>query len=171
MTERKSRGRTVQFDTFAIAINYCMKTVHPFTLVLFGLLGITVFYSCGDGKNRRQANRQSTYTVPADVKTVLNDDQLALGKNIYDAKCRLLSSAGWQRHFTAYPPLASSDYLLSDKKRAVELVQRGSNKVIMVNNVKFKGRMHPQVASVDSAVCCYQLCDEPLRQQCGNLHR
>ncbi len=48
--------------------------------------------------------------------------------------------------------MAKAFYLLSDKKRAVELVQRGSNKVIMVNNVKFKGRMHPQVASVDSAV-------------------
>ena len=52
----------------------------------------------------------------------------------------------------SFPPLKGSDYLLSDKKRAVQQVLNGSNKEIKVNGVSYKMPMPPQVDNYEDAV-------------------
>ena len=77
---------------------------------------------------------------------------MALGKGIYEAKCKACHQPTGLGLKPAFPPLAGSDYLLGDKKRAVAQALNGSNHEIKVNGVSFNALMPQQVGTVDSAV-------------------
>jgi len=76
----------------------------------------------------------------------------AKGKEIYMEKCVVCHQENGQGITGAFPPLANSDYLLADKKRAVEQVLNGSNEVMIVNGVTYKTPMPPQVDNKKDAV-------------------
>ena len=121
-----------------------MKTRILLFFALAGFISLALFTSCGGGKS---ADKQTA--VQANAPSA---EQMALGKSIYEAKCKLCHQANAQGLKPVWPPLAGSDYLLADKKRAVAQALNGSNMDITVNGVVFKGLMPPQVGTVDSAV-------------------
>jgi len=122
-----------------------MKTRILCFFVLPGLLSLTLLTSCGGGKSTDKQAAVQTANAPS-------AEQMALGKSIYEAKCKLCHQSAAQGLPPVWPPLAGSDYLLGDKKRAVAQALNGSNKDITVNGVVFKGLMPPQVGTADSAV-------------------
>ncbi len=91
----------------------------------------------------------------ADVKRTTNlpqENRFEKGKNIYNEKCVVCHQANGEGIKGAFPPLANSDYLLADKKRAVEQVLNGSNEEMVVNGVTYKTPMPPQVDNHEDAV-------------------
>lgn len=80
------------------------------------------------------------------------DTEFARGKEIYMEKCVVCHMENGKGITGAFPPLANSDYLLADKKRAVEQVLNGSNEEMIVNGVTYKTPMPPQVDNKKDAV-------------------
>ncbi len=97
-----------------------------------------------------------TKTVTVNNKTVVVPDDAATkyakGFEIYKAKCVACHQLSGEGVPSAFPPLKNSDYLLADKKRAVQQVLNGSNHEITVNGAKYSIAMPPQVDNYDDAV-------------------
>ena len=66
------------------------------------------------------------------------------GKAVFARTCIACHQATGAGIPGAFPPLAKSDYLNKDLKRAIKQVIKGSNGVIVVNGVKFNGAMPAQ---------------------------
>ncbi len=130
-----------------------MKTRNFIVIAMAGIFGLAMITSCGGGKTGDQSSTDSTAvkTQPADA-AVPTAEQMAMGKAIYETKCIVCHQADGKGLKPAFPPLAGSDYLLTDKKRAVHQALNGSNGEITVNGEKWVGLMPQQVGSLDSAV-------------------
>ena len=70
--------------------------------------------------------------------------QMAAGKKIYSTTCFACHQSNGQGIAKVFPPLAKSDYLLKDKKRAIRQVILGSSGPITVNGKVYNGTMPPQ---------------------------
>jgi nitrite reductase (NO-forming) len=125
-----------------------MKTLNVLALAFVGVLGLSVLSSCGGGKTSEQS-ADTTQVAPAGA---VDQAQMELGKGIYVAKCQVCHQPTGLGLKPAFPPLAASDYLLADKKRAVQQALNGSNHEIIVNGEKYNTPMPQQVGTVDSAV-------------------
>ncbi len=76
-------------------------------------------------------------------------ERLTHGKRIYENNCMACHQAGGTGLAGAFPPLAKSDYLNADKKRAIQIVTGGKSGEITVNGVKFNGVMPAQQLSAE----------------------
>ncbi|HDO26891.1 MAG TPA: c-type cytochrome [Bacteroidetes bacterium] len=107
----------------------------------------------------------SSFTKAKTIKTVKTnasafvipqDDQASAkypnGARIYQEKCFACHQVTGLGIPGAFPPLKGSDYLLADKKRAVQQVLNGSNHEITVNGAKYAIPMPPQVDNYQDAV-------------------
>lgn len=130
-----------------------MKAENYISIAIAGVLGLATMTSCGGGSKTgtESADNAQVSELPTTAAESMAE-QMALGEKIYNNKCKACHQADGKGIATAFPPLAGSDYLLSDKKRAVEQVLNGSKKEIVVNGVKFNGLMPPQVATHEEAV-------------------
>lgn len=128
-------------------------------LVLFGLTSVLLI-SCGGNSNQEtteEATEQTQNervaekpeTEPAESETAVD---FSKGKQIYEEKCKVCHMADGKGTEGVFPPLANSDYLLADKKRAVEQVLNGSNEEMIVNGVSYTTPMPPQVDTHEDAV-------------------
>lgn len=127
-----------------------MKTLNVLVLAFIGVLGLSVLSSCGGGQSTDQ--KTDTTQVSATPAGAVDAAQMTLGQGIYDAKCKACHQPTGLGLKPAFPPLAGSDYLLADKKRAVAQALNGSNHEITVNGVVYNAPMPQQVSTVDSAV-------------------
>lgn len=66
---------------------------------------------------------------------------IARGKQIYQAQCFTCHMEKGEGIEGVYPPLAKSDYLMADKKRAIRQVLEGANGELTVNGVTYNGFM------------------------------
>lgn len=96
--------------------------------------------------------------VSNNVSTVMSpdDDDAAAkfpkGAEIYKTKCVACHQLTGEGIPGAFPPLKASDYLLADKKRAVEQVLNGSNEAMIVNGATYVIPMPFQVDTHEDAV-------------------
>jgi len=127
-----------------------MKTRNFITIALAGFFGLAMMTSCGGGKTGDKTTTDSTKVTAKPA--VPSAEQMALGKNIFETKCKVCHQLDGKGLKPAFPPLAGSDYLLSDKKRAVAQALNGSNGEIVVNGEKWVGLMPQQVGTLDEAV-------------------
>jgi nitrite reductase (NO-forming) len=70
--------------------------------------------------------------------------QMADGKNIFSRTCFACHQSEGQGIEGIFPPLAKSDYLNADVKRAITTVIHGLQGEITVNNVKYNSIMTSQ---------------------------
>ena len=70
-------------------------------------------------------------------------EQMAAGKDLFAANCAACHRATGEGMPGMFPPLAKSDYLMADKKRAIGIVLTGLNGPIVVNGQKFNSMMPP----------------------------
>jgi len=80
------------------------------------------------------------------------DAKFPEGAKIYKEKCVACHQLTGLGVPSAFPPLKESDYLLADKKRAVEQVLNGSNEEMIVNGVSYTIPMPYQVNTHEDAV-------------------
>ena len=78
--------------------------------------------------------------------------QIAAGKAVYDVACLACHQADGKGLPGAFPPLAGSDYLLGDKKRAVSVVVRGLQGEIVVNGITYNSVMPAMTQLSDTEI-------------------
>ncbi len=76
-------------------------------------------------------------------------EKIALGKNIYTKTCFACHQANGEGIANAFPPLAKSDYLNADVKRAIDIVLNGKTGEITVNGKKYNSVMTKQTLTDD----------------------
>lgn len=73
------------------------------------------------------------------AKTI--EQRMEAGKAFFTQNCAACHQANGQGVPNAFPPLAKSDYLMSDKKRAIRVVLKGLQGDVVVNGAKYNGVM------------------------------
>ena len=86
---------------------------------------------------------------PLTAKTIA--DRMEAGARIYAANCAACHQPEGQGLAGAFPPLASSDYLLEDTDRAISALINGLSGPITVNGVEYNGVM-PSVRLSDEEI-------------------
>ena len=79
-----------------------------------------------------------------DVAELTLEDKLKHGQTIYTQRCLACHQATGAGIPNAFPPLAESDYLNEDVKRAIEIVKHGLSGEIKVNGNVYNSVMPPQ---------------------------
>ena len=77
------------------------------------------------------------------------EEKIALGKDIYTKTCFACHQANGEGIANAFPPLAKSDYLNEDVKRAIDIVLNGKTGEITVNGNKYNSVMTKQTLTDD----------------------
>jgi mono/diheme cytochrome c family protein len=80
--------------------------------------------------------------APAPGTVVSKDDRVALGKQLFTA-CAACHQPTGQGVPNVFPPLAGSDFLNSDKSRAISIILHGKQGEVVVNGVKYNNSMPP----------------------------
>lgn len=68
-------------------------------------------------------------------------ESIARGKDIYTAQCLTCHMEQGEGIEDVYPPLAKSDYLMADKKRAIQQVLYGAKGEMKVKGKTYNGEM------------------------------
>jgi nitrite reductase (NO-forming) len=89
-----------------------------------------------------------SFEFKKDVPAPVQDDKLAAsikkGQALYTNYCSFCHQPTGEGLPNAFPPLAKSDYLMADTKRAIDIIKNGKQGEITVNGKKFNGVMPPQ---------------------------
>jgi len=126
-----------------------MKTRFYTMTVLAGVFALGMLASCGGGQS--SDNTTATDTTKK-VEAAQAAPDMVLGEKIFTTKCVACHMADGKGVKAAFPPLAGSDYLLTDKVRAVAQALNGSQMEIVVNGEKYNGLMPQQVGTREEAV-------------------
>lgn len=86
----------------------------------------------------------NTNSVQLNPPLTIGNSPYPAGKIIYQKICIACHQADGKGIQGTYPPLSGSDYLLSDKFRAIRQVIRGSSGKLIVNGNTFQAVMTPQ---------------------------
>ncbi len=127
-------------------------------IAMVGLGATLMFSSCGGGGDQAgsaDTTKTTQDTVAANPYADLPADIQAMmprGKELYDTKCFACHQKDGKGVANTFPPLAQSDYLLADKKRAVAQTLNGSHEPMVVNGVTYTQQMTPQVDTKEDAV-------------------
>jgi len=91
------------------------------------------------------------HDAPAAPQAANNEQRILFGERVYQNNCLACHQSQGQGLPGAFPPLAGSDFLLGDPKRAIEVLLKGLTGEITVNGVTFNGVM-PAVRLGDEQV-------------------
>lgn len=69
------------------------------------------------------------------------EERIAAGKMVFNQNCAACHQADGQGLKGAFPPLAKSDFLMADKKRAISAVVHGLEGKVTVNGIDYDGVM------------------------------
>jgi mono/diheme cytochrome c family protein len=87
-----------------------------------------------------------TYLVSksiADYQFSINAQKNAKGEKLYAQRCATCHQLNGEGVAGLYPPLQSSDFLLQDKSRIINVLLQGLSGPIQVNGIPYDGVMHP----------------------------
>lgn len=94
----------------------------------------------------------STETTQKEGPEGINMEPYWRGQRLYRAHCKNCHQETGKGIGKIYPPLAESDYLLSDKSRAIRVIKNGLNEKIIVNDKSFNNAMPSNVKFVDDDI-------------------
>jgi mono/diheme cytochrome c family protein len=119
---------------------------------LFWILSVssTILMSClQNAANNSAQKSDSIDTIHKSVKIALNPDDSIEGKKVYELKCMVCHQPEGIGIEGIFPTLANSDYLLSDKQRALRKVVHGFNDTVTVNGIIYKKHQMPVIGLTD----------------------
>jgi mono/diheme cytochrome c family protein len=73
----------------------------------------------------------------------VNKHKYAAGEALYQQRCATCHQSNGEGVQDLYPPLMSSDFLLNDKSRIINVLLQGLSGQIAVNGIPYQGVMHP----------------------------
>lgn len=79
------------------------------------------------------------------AKTLTKEEQITLGKNVFESNCLACHQANGEGIPNAFPPLAESDFLNADHDRAIDIILHGRSGPITVNGKTYDSVM-PAIA-------------------------
>lgn len=115
-----------------------------------GIFALGLLAACGGGQSTDKSATVADTTKKAVAAQAAPD--MVLGEKIFNTKCKVCHQADGKGLKGAFPPLAGSDYLLTDKVRAVAQALNGSHMEIVVNGEKYNALMPQQVGTKEEAV-------------------
>jgi nitrite reductase (NO-forming) len=104
----------------------------------------------GDAVEPPGAVAQATKELEQGALT--KDAQIAAGKTLYAGTCSACHQESGAGIDGAFPPLAKSDYLAKDPKRAIDVALNGLSGPVTVNGMNFNSVMPPQSHLPDDAI-------------------
>ena len=104
----------------------------------------------GDKKSDMSSVAVATQAASKGALTL--DMQVQAGKALYNGACSVCHQPNGEGLAGVFPPLAKSDYLLADKKRAMGVVLNGLNGAIKVNGQDYNSVMPPMSQLADDEV-------------------
>ena len=117
--------------------------------IFSGKIGDTVYQPEGGAIQTVPLSASEAARVEAGpAKAASKEDQIKLGKAVYESNCLACHQANGQGVEGAFPPLAKSDYLAADTKRGIHAILRGVSGKITVNGKEYNSVM-PAVALND----------------------
>ena len=84
--------------------------------------------------------------------TLTKDEQIAAGKQLFTGTCSVCHQANGEGLANVFPPLAKSDFLAADPKRAMTIVTHGLTGKITVNGHEYDSVMPPMSQLNDDEV-------------------
>ena len=120
-----------------------------FLLILAGLI---IFGGSSFGYVNIEGDVNTETEAPSGPQTDPADAKFPNGAAIYKVKCVVCHQLTGEGVPSAFPPLKGSDYLMADKKRAVEQVLNGSHEEMVVNGATYNLPMPFQVDTHQDAV-------------------
>jgi nitrite reductase (NO-forming) len=90
--------------------------------------------------------------VAAQKGTLTPEQQIAAGKVLFNGTCSVCHQATGTGLPNVFPPLAKSDFLAADKKRAIGVVLNGLTGAVTVNGQTFNSVMPPMSQLNDDEV-------------------
>lgn len=78
------------------------------------------------------------------------ENSMKRGQAVYNTKCVSCHMANGKGIPRAFPPLAKSDYLMSNINRSIDILLNGLNGKITVNGVLYNGSMIPYKSSLSN---------------------
>ena len=84
--------------------------------------------------------------------TVTKEQQIAAGKQLYAGTCSVCHQNTGEGLPGVFPPLAKSDYLMEDKRRAIEIVLNGLSGPVTVNGQQYNSVMPAMSQLTDDGV-------------------
>lgn len=124
-------------------------------LSLSTLFVIVFISSCGGGAGTEKTTDTDTIQPSQTAADKGSQDSLTMmtrGEKIYKEKCVACHQLDAKGLKGAFPPLAQSDYLLTDPRRGIEQVLNGSHIEMIVNGEKYNQPMTPQVDTKEDAL-------------------
>ena len=122
--------------------------------------GLLVMYSCGG--TTETADKAVEETTPTEEIEAVNEDaetsgetaslDLSKGEEVYMATCKVCHQENGQGIEGTFPPLANSDYLMADVKRAMHEVVTGKSGEVTVNGVSYNSTMPANVLTDEQLV-------------------
>lgn len=125
-----------------------MKKINNTTLSTLLIIVILISFGFSTDTSKEGNNDIAFSLLPDDPAAA----KYPAGAKIYTEKCVACHQVTGLGIPSAFPPLAGSDYLFADKKRAVEQVLNGSHEEMTVNGVVYKLPMPYQVDTHEDAV-------------------
>ena len=89
--------------------------------------------------------------MPSEPTAISKSDRMESGRRLFGTVCMPCHQANGQGIPDRFPPLAASDFLNADKKRAIATLVNGRQGEIVVNGRKFNGSM-PRLPFDDSQI-------------------
>ena len=129
-------------------------------ILVAGVFATFTLASCGGGNKEKTQDEENTTQNTEQEQQVEEQQEVATteamdfskGEEIFKTKCIVCHMENGQGVPGAFPPLANSDYLLENPKRAVAQVLNGSNEEMVVNGQSYTTPMEPQVDNYEDAV-------------------
>jgi nitrite reductase (NO-forming) len=84
--------------------------------------------------------------------SVTKDQQMEAGQMLYNGTCSVCHQNSGQGLPQVFPPLAGSDYLMADTRRAIEIVLNGLTGPVTVNGNEYNSVMPPMSQLTDDEV-------------------
>jgi len=84
--------------------------------------------------------------------TLTKEDQIAAGKQLFAGTCSVCHQANGEGLANVFPPLAKSDFLAADPKRAMTIVTHGLTGKVTVNGHEYDSVMPPMSQLTDDEV-------------------
>jgi len=104
--------------------------------------------------DRSEPNLQAVSTAAKAhaAGTLTKDEQIAAGKQLFTGTCSVCHQANGEGLPNVFPPLAKSDYLAADPKRAMTIVTHGLSGKVTVNGHEYDSVMPPMSQLNDDEV-------------------
>jgi nitrite reductase (NO-forming) len=97
----------------------------------------------GDKVMAEELSTVSEVTAAEISGTATKEQRIAAGRVLYNGTCSVCHQQNGEGLANVFPPLAKSDYLMADKRRAIEIVMNGLTGPVTVNGVDFNSVMPP----------------------------